>query len=139
VSQQYIPLALRKIVKERAKYCCEYCLVCEEDVLLAHHIDHIVAEQHGGETVLENLACACIHCNRNKGPNIASIDLETRQLVPLFHPRTDNWHEHFKLDIAYIQPLTSIARATVRLLQLNQPERIRIRQALIAVGRYPPG
>jgi 5-methylcytosine-specific restriction endonuclease McrA len=44
---------------------------------VAHHIDHIIAEQHGGATIADNLALACLHCHRPKGPNIASIDVET--------------------------------------------------------------
>lgn len=50
-------------------------------------VDHIVARQHGGPTVLENLALACLHCNRHKGPNIAGTDPSTGEIVRLFHPR----------------------------------------------------
>lgn len=137
MSRQYISPALRQRVKARANERCEYCLVREEDVLLDYQIDHIIAEQHGGQTLFENLAFSCIHCNRNKGPNIASLDLETGKIVPLFNPRVDGWYEHFRLESAYILPLTAVGRVTVQLLQLNKPERIRIRQTLIAIQRYP--
>jgi hypothetical protein len=137
MSQGYISAALRQAIIERADGCCEYCLVRTKEVLLPHQPDHIIAEQHGGETTFDNLALACIHCNRNKGPNIASLDSETGQLTPLFNPRRDIWGEHFALDKAYIRPLTPVGRVTVRLLKLNDPERIRVRQALIAAGRYP--
>jgi len=111
--------------------------VRDDDVLLAHQPDHIIAEQHGGEATAENLALACIHCNRHKGPNIASIDPTTGQLTPLFNPRTQNWTDHFVLDGAHILPRTAIGRVTVRLLELNHPGRIRARQALLKAGRYP--
>jgi hypothetical protein len=137
MSRTYIPVALRHLVTERADSRCEYCLVRSEDVLLPHEPDHIVAEQHGGETVFDNLALACIHCNRNKGPNIASIDPETKQLVPLFNPRQNIWNEQFTLDGAYIRPLTPIGRATIQLLKLNDPERIRVRELLIMIEHYP--
>lgn len=137
MSRTYIPVALRQLVIERADGCCEYCLVRLEDVLLPHQPDHIIAEQHGGETTIENLALACIHCNRHKGSNIASLDTATKQLVPLFNPRSDIWSEHFSLDDAYIRPLTVVGRVTVNLLKLNDPERIRVRQALIEIERYP--
>ena len=137
MSRTYIPAALRQLVIERADRRCEYCLVHLEDVLLPHQPDHIIAEQHGGETITENLALACIHCNRNKGPNIASLDSGTKHLVPLFNPRRDIWSEHFSLDDAYIRPLTPIGRVTVNLLKLNDPERIQVRQALIELKRYP--
>jgi len=137
VSQTYIATALRKSIKERAGYHCEYCLVHEDDSLISHECDHIIAEQHGGETESENLAFACMHCNRKKGANIASIDPETRQLAPLFNQRTHVWHEHFNIHQAEIKPLTPIGRATVYLLGLNDQERVRSRANLVDIGRYP--
>ena len=137
MSSQRISATLRQLVRERAADRCEYCLVRDEDVLLPHQPDHIIAEQHGGETAAENLALACIHCNRHKGPNIASIDPTSGQLTPLFNPRTQSWAVHFRLDGAYILPQTAIGRVTVRLLELNHPDRVRVRQALIRAGTYP--
>ncbi|HXT34440.1 MAG TPA: HNH endonuclease signature motif containing protein [Chloroflexota bacterium] len=40
--------------------------------LVPHEPDHILGEQHGGTTALENLAYACLRCNRLKGPHIAT-------------------------------------------------------------------
>ena len=137
MSLGYVSAALRQAVIERAESRCEYCLIRTTEVLLPHQPDHIIAEQHGDETTFDNLALACIHCNRHKGPNIASLDGETGLLTPLFNPRQAIWIEHFTLDEAYIRPLTAIGRVTVRLLKLNDSERIRARQALIAAGRYP--
>ena len=34
-------------------------------------------------------------CNRRKGSDIASIDPETGQLTPLFHPRVDRWDDQY--------------------------------------------
>jgi hypothetical protein len=50
-------------------------------------VDHIIARQHDGATTIDNLALACLHCNRHKGPNIAGRDVATGDLVRLFHPR----------------------------------------------------
>ncbi len=135
MSSTYIPVALRHTVSERAVGRCEYCLVHEADVLLPHQPDHIIAEQHGGETSAENLALACIHCNRRKGPNIASLDPISGQLTPLFNPRTQIWGEHFALEGAYLIALTPCGRVTVRLLELNHADRPRARRALIKTGR----
>ncbi len=137
MSHTRIPAALRQLVAERANGRCEYCLVRDEDVLLPHQPDHIIAEQHGGKTEAENLALACVHCNRYKGPNIASIDPVSGQLTPLFNPRTHVWSEHFALNGAYIQPRTPIGRVTVQVLKLNDPKRVQIREALIEADRYP--
>lgn len=44
----------------------------------------------------------------------------TGELVPLFNPRTQHWHEHFELEPdGTICPLTAIGRATERLLKLK--------------------
>lgn len=64
---------LAQTVRERAGERCEYCLVPQSARQLRFQIGHIIAEQHGGETVLDNLALACPHCNRYKGPNIAGL------------------------------------------------------------------
>lgn len=133
----WIPVTMRAAVHERAAGRCEYCLVSDEDVLIPHEPDHVVAGQHGGATSLENLALACFHCNRLKGPNLASVDPETRELAALFHPRTQRWADHFRLTGLLVIGLTPTGRATVFLLRLNAPERVRLREALQTVGRFP--
>jgi hypothetical protein len=77
---------------------------------LPFQLDHIIAEQHGGETVLENLAWCCLHDNKHKGPNIAGIDPVTGQLVPLFHPRRQRWERHFAWNGAILEGRTRTAR-----------------------------
>lgn len=134
-----IPAALRRAVWQRAEGRCEYCLVCEQDILAPHEPDHIVAAQHGGPTRAENLALACYDCNRPKGPNLASVDPETGKSVFLFNPRRDRWAEHFRLDGSRIVPLTPAGRATAALLQFNTPNRLRLRLQLQRAGRYPVG
>jgi 5-methylcytosine-specific restriction endonuclease McrA len=66
--------ALRRAVIQRADSCCEYCGMPDDVLRLPHEPDHIIPTQHGGQTVLENLAYTCFRCNRFKGPNLASID-----------------------------------------------------------------
>jgi hypothetical protein len=88
-------------------------------LLLPFQIDHIVAEQHGGETIAVNLALACPHCNRYKGPNIAGLDPRSGELVRLFHPRADIWTDHFAFEGPRILGKTPIGRATVQVLAMN--------------------
>jgi|GEM_PF-2169557 len=71
---QYVPLQLRREVRQRAGQHCEYCLLHEDDALLPHEPDHIIAVKHGGETSAGNLAWTCLLCNRAKGSDVASID-----------------------------------------------------------------
>ncbi len=73
-------------MRERAAGRCEYCLVHEEDTAFAHEVDHVISRQRGESRALDNLACACLFCNRCKGTNVASIDA-AGLLVGLFDPR----------------------------------------------------
>ena len=125
---------LRQRVAARANHRCEYCQRLQPFALRPHEPDHIRARQHGGQTVFENLAFACFWCNRLKGPNVASFDPLTGQLVLLFNPRTQLWHEHFAWEGAVIQPLTAEARVTVNLLRLNEEDRLAERQPLLEAG-----
>ncbi len=103
-------------------------------------VDHVISEKHGGTTVGDNLALACLPCNRRKGSDIASIDPVTGTLTRLFNPRTDRWPDHFVLvdGGTVIQPLTPVGVVTVALLQLNAFERVLEREALRDSGNYPP-
>jgi hypothetical protein len=101
-----------------------------------HEPDHIIPVQHSGKTEADNLALACLRCNRRKGPNIGSLDPETGALVPFFNPRRQKWQEHFRLAGAMIQPLTPEGRVTAKILRLNEPPRVEEREHLIALGLF---
>lgn len=126
-----------KLVAARAQYCCEYCLLHQDDGLLSHEVDHIIASQHGGASMAENLGYACFDCNRLKGPNLASMDPLRGRPAFLFSPRKDPWTVHFRLTAARIVPLTEAGRATAALLLFNEPGRVARREALIRAGAYP--
>lgn len=132
----WIPTTLRLLVEERAAGCCEYCRVAAADVFYPHEPDHIIGIQHGGLTGPENLAFACFHYNRQKGPNIASLDPDTGELSALFHPRRCVWTEHFRRDDAQIFGISASGRATVSLLQFNAAPRLEVRRSLLKLGRY---
>jgi hypothetical protein len=99
-------------------------------------IDHIIAQQHGGRTLAGNLALACFYCNASKGPNIASRDPLTGKLVPLFHPRRHKWSYHFCWEGPYLVGKTAIGRATVRVLAINDPVAVALRESLIEEDRF---
>ena len=136
MSQPRILPALRTAVRERAAGRCEYCGMPDEGAFFAHQPDHVIAVQHGGQTELENLALACIQCNRLKGPNIASVDPKTKRIVPLFNPRTERWSRHFRTDGGRIIPITPAGRATAALLNFSDPDREEARRNLWRAGRY---
>ncbi len=102
-----VPGNLRRLLMERAGNRCEYCLLPQWAALHKHELDHIVSTQHGGETDEDNLALSCMRCNRYKGPNVGSID-----------------------------PLTPEGRVTVKILRLNDEDRVFERNRLIEIGLF---
>jgi 5-methylcytosine-specific restriction endonuclease McrA len=132
-----IRAAMRNLVRRRARRRCEYCLLHDSDATVPHEPDHIIARKHRGPTTAANLAWACAACNGQKGTDIASIDTETEELVRLFHPRSDDWSSHFRLEGTVVVPLTGVARVTEFLLQLNRFDRLANRRWLLFAGRYP--
>lgn len=122
---------LARKVRHRAGNHCEYCRLPQAVLPLPFQIDHIVAEQHGGKSEEENLALACPTCNRYKGPNIAGRDSESGELVPLFHPRTERWADHFESTSGYIVARTAIGRVTLQVLNMNAPDRVFLRRQLV--------
>jgi len=137
VTQTRISAALRREVRERARERCEYCLLAESQAFFPHEPDHLIATKHGGETISANLVLACFDCNRFKGPNIASLDPVTGELVSLFNPRTQRWSEHFKLNGGTIVPLTPVGPVTEKMLRLNLSVRAAARERWFALGLYP--
>jgi hypothetical protein len=133
----YIPSDLRQLVLERSGGCCEYCRLPQSGGTVSFHIEHIIAQSHGGLTDASNLALSCPTCNYLKGPNIAAADPQTGEPTFLFHPRRDKWDEHFSLDGATIEQHTPEARVTARLLNFNDESRKEQRDILLLRGTYP--
>ncbi len=128
----------RRLVKERAGNCCEYCRVGEDDRLSAFHVDHVIALKHGGTDATDNLCLACYKCNGYKGPNVATLDPETGKAIRLYNPRQHQWNGHFRVNPnATITGLTPEGRATIAVLRINDERRVQHRQLLMALGVYP--
>jgi len=137
MERPYIDRQLRRLVATRADHLCEYCLIHEQDTALGCAVDHIISLKHGGETNADNLAYACIFCNRFKGSDIGSIIWQTKELTRFYHPRRDNWLKHFHLEDYFIQPITDIGEVTARILGFNQQSPLLERQLLISKNKYP--
>lgn len=98
--------------------------------LIPFHFEHIVSKQHGGTDDPSGLALACDRWhggNAYKGPNLTSIDPDTRAVAALFDPRRDVWSDHFVVRGGQILGLTPTGRATVRLLNMNASRRVELR------------
>ena len=137
MSKSYINADLRRLVAERADNLCEYCLLHEEDSFFAYHVDHIISEKHRGPTRADNLAYACLACNRAKGSDIGPIVWQTGEFVRFFNPRTDVWAVHLALSGVVIEALEDVGQVTINILGLNNEERLLERQMLRAVNRDP--
>lgn len=92
---RYIPVVLRRFVQERADRRCEYCRSHDGFSTETFEVEHIQPRAKGGLTVIHNLAYACSGCNGRKASRIEASDPETGELTPLFHPRQQQWREHF--------------------------------------------
>ena len=127
---------LIRLVWQRARHRCEYCQIPQAYSTLTYEIDHILAKKHEGRTTLGNLALTCYYCNSYKGPNIAGIDPRSRRLTRLFHPRRHNWSKHFRWDGPILICRTVIGRTTISVLNINDPEAVAIRAALMDTGLF---
>jgi hypothetical protein len=133
-----VPSALREFVRRRARDICEYCQMPHEFYRSSFQPDHIIAESHHGPTVARNLCWACFHCNLHKRTNLAGIDPKTGNRTWLFNPRRMKWTRHFRWDGLLLVGRTSVGRATIEVLKINDDDYVETRDALIAEGVFPP-
>lgn len=118
----------RRLAITRAAECCKYCRMRQSwEAFYAYHVEHIVAKQHRGTDETGNLALACHPCNFFNGPNLISRDRDGDALVTLFHPRINQWTDHFRIEADRLIGLTDIGRTTVFLLDLNADQRVDLR------------
>lgn len=140
MSKTYIPVGVRRRVAASAKYRCGYCLTSQRIIGKQLQLEHIKPEVSGGSSDEENLWLACALCNGHKSAKTHAIDPLTKEKVPLFNPRTQDWHEHFAWNDEGTQIIgqTSIGRATVLALNMNNQYVVPSRRVWVAVGWHPP-
>ena len=80
-------------------------------------------------------------CNWSKYTHTTGVDPITGQTAPLYHPRRDEWREHFAWtsDGLMIVGLTETERATVVRLALNRHGVVNLRRLLAETGEYSAG
>jgi 5-methylcytosine-specific restriction endonuclease McrA len=129
---------LRKAVRRRARFRCEYCQLPEAySFIRPFHLEHIVARKHRGPTALHNTALACDRCNYRKGSDLTGIDPATKRLTRLYNPRRMKWSRHFRWNGPMLVGRTPVGRVTIAVLQMNHEERLEVRKALIEEGVFP--
>jgi hypothetical protein len=122
----------------RAEERCEYCKMHQSLQGATFHVEHILPSSAGGSDDDTNLCLACPSCNLHKSNRTSAIDPETDSRVELFHPRQENWHDHFEWVGFSVRSLSAIGRATVTALDMNAPRRVRIREAEALFELFPP-
>jgi hypothetical protein len=141
VVRTYVPVELARRVWEAARNRCGYCL-CPRHLFYGRlQIEHLIPRSRGGKTEEENLWLSCGFCNNYKGDRTTCVDPSSGETVPLFNPRTQQWHEHFRWseDGLRVIGLTPVGRATVSLLHLaDDPDAITVRSYWVLVGWHPP-
>ena len=132
--------SIRAQVMQRARNTCEFCRCLEDYSTGLFAVEHIHPTARGGSDDLSNLAWACAPCNAAKYDFIEATDPETGQIAPLFHPRRDEWNDHFRwsADKLLIEAKTATGRATLVRLDLNRRQNINLRGVLLHFGLHPP-
>ena len=64
----------KRVVRQRAKYHCEYCKRSEKIIATNFEVDHIIPISKSGTDDIDNLCCACRDCNARKS-NYIKLDL----------------------------------------------------------------
>lgn len=128
--------ATRRRVRRRAGCRCEYCCIHEDDEPYAFHLEHIVPKKYGGNDQESNLAWSCQSCNLAKGVNLSGQ--VNGKVVTIFNPRMQNWKRHFRWDGPVLLGTTKCGKATVRVPNINDDDRVELREILIEAGAFPP-
>ena len=120
-----IPKSLYEVVRQRARFRCEYCHYPEILSSAPLSIDHIRPQSLGGGDDPDNLALACRRCNERRYNFTAGVDPTTGEEASLFNPRQQSWSEHFvwSADVLRIIGKTPTGRATCNRLDLNDERR----------------
>lgn len=135
----YLPKALRQQLLDADDHRCAYCGSTQANSGNPMVVDHLQPRSKGGPTLFENLCFSCYRCNLFKGAQTAAVDPLSGETVPLFSPRREHWNEHFDWDGAnlHIIGLTSVGRATVVALQLNNSVIVDARRNWVRLGWRP--
>ncbi len=140
MSSNYVSAEIRKRILALSNKLCEYCKSPKDFSTDLYAFDHIIPVALGGKTVFINMAYSCGGCNSYKNQKIAGFDEVENIEVSLFHPRIQNWDEHFTWsdDFTKVIGITAIGRATINTLKLNRQEVMNFRRVLVLADEHPP-
>ncbi|MHC5540062.1 HNH endonuclease [Singulisphaera rosea] len=93
-----ITAEVSRLVEQRAEGRCEYCKMHQEPQGATYHVEHIHPRSRGGDSNINNPAWRRPGCNLRKSDRVEMLDPISTEIVPLFHPRKNDWTEHFIWD-----------------------------------------
>ena len=126
-------------IAQRANHRCEYCQAPELVFNFPFEVEHIIPLCLNGSDDVSNLALACRSCNLRKGMRTSGKNAQTGTTVRFFHPRIDQWNEHFQVNVdsAHIQGVTTIGEITVNALKMNSTAQVKARRFWVQLGLFP--
>lgn len=126
-------------IAERANHRCEYCQAPEIVFNFPFEVEHIIPLSRQGANEANNLALACRSCNLRKGTRISGLVPASNTEVNFFHPRQDQWSEHFQVNVesGNIMAITPVGALTVKYLEMNSSAQVTARQLWIRLGLFP--
>ncbi len=126
-------------IAQRANHRCEYCKAPAVVFNFPFEVEHIVPLSRQGSNNEANLALACRSCNLRKGNRISGVSSSSQTEVRFFHPRVDQWDEHFPVNLVSgaILGRTLVGAVTVEYLAMNSPVQVTARQLWIRLGLFP--
>ncbi len=126
-------------IAERANHRCEYCQAPEIVFNFPFEVEHIIPLSRQGANEANNLALACRSCNLRKGTRISGLVPASNTEVNFFHPRQDQWSEHFQVNVesGNIMAITPVGAVTVKYLEMNSSAQVTARQLWIRLGLFP--
>jgi hypothetical protein len=126
-------------VAQRAGHRCEYCRAPEAIFNFPFEVEHVTPLTRDGPDDESNRALSCRACNLHKSNHLEFDDPDTRRPARLFHPRRDNWEDHFRVEIesGVIVGMTPEGRATVSCLRMNSDVQLAARRSWAQLGLFP--
>lgn len=128
-----------RAIAQRANHCCEYCKAPEVVFNFPFEVEHIIPLSRQGSNEEANLALACRSCNLRKSNRVCGVPSGANTEVRFFHPRNDQWDEHFQVstESGEIAGRTPIGEVTLESLEMNSPAQVAARQLWIRLGLFP--
>jgi hypothetical protein len=125
-------------IAQRANHRCEYCKAPEVVFNFPFEVEHIIPLSRQGTNDETNLALSCRSCNLRKGIRISGIEARSKLEVRFFHPRKEQWTEHFQVDAqsGKIIEITPVGAVTVAYLEMNSSAQVTARLLWIRLGLF---